>query len=223
MRNNLKSKFVIIIDSGHGISSEKSAKFSPLLEKNMNIPSEFCSDGRFREARFNRVVAKDVVDILKSYGYDARLLVTEEKEDVSLSTRIAHVNNICNKVGSGNVLLVSVHANADGYGNNWTSANGWEIWTTPGQNNSDILATFIFNRMKRNAPNLKMRTDYSDKDPDKESKFYIIKNANCPACLSENCFYTSRNDIQWMTSEIGLQAIVRSHVEGIIDFINYKS
>lgn len=220
--DDYKKKFVCVIDSGHGISTETSAKFSPKLDSNMNIPAEFCSGGRFREVRFNRVVAKDVVAILNEYGYDARMLVTEEKEDVALSTRVNRVNDICKKYGSRNVILVSVHANASGYGNEWNSANGWEVWTSKGQNNSDIMATFIFNRMKRNAPSLKMRTDYTDNDPDKESDFYIIKNANCPACLTENCFYTNKEDLVWMTSELGQQAIVRSHVEGIIDFINYK-
>lgn len=223
MADNLKSKFVLLIDSGHGKNTSEKQKFSPLIESSMIIPQEFIYKGRFRECLFNRVVAKEVVDILQSYGYDARMLVTEEYEDVALSTRVARVNNICKKVGAGNVVLVSIHANANGYGNEWTSANGWEVWTTPGQNNSDILATMIYNRMKKNAPNLKMRTDYTDKDPDKESNFYIIKNANCPACLTENCFYTSKSDLLWMTSELGLQAIVRSHVEGIIDFVNYKS
>ena len=188
----------------------------------MNIPQEFCYKGRMREALFNRIVAKDVVSILKGYGYDARMVVTEEYDDVALSVRVKRVNDICKAVGSGNVLMVSIHANASGYGNEWNSACGWEVWTTPGQNNSDIMATFIFNRMKRNAPSLKMRIDYSDKDPDKESQFYIIKNVDCPACLTENCFYTNRSDLAWMTSPIGQQAIVRSHVEGIIDFINYK-
>lgn len=203
--SDIKNKFKVIIDSGHGFSSCEKQKFSPVLNSSMNIPSDFVYKNRFREALFNRYVAKDVVDILKTYGYDARMLVTEEKEDVSLKTRVARVNNICKQYGAGNVLLVSVHANASGYGNDWAeSATGWEIYTTRGQTNSDILATCIFNRMKRNAPNLKMRTDYTDKDPDKESDFYIIKNANCPACLTENCFYTSKSDLQWITSEIGL-------------------
>jgi hypothetical protein len=74
----MKKDYTIFIDSGHGISTELKQKFSPKLNESMNIPKEFTSENRFREGRFNREVAKDLVACLKGLGYDTRMLVTEE-------------------------------------------------------------------------------------------------------------------------------------------------
>ena len=66
-----------------------------------------------------------------------------------------------------------------------------------------------------------MRSDYSDGDPDKESKFYVLVHTNCPAILTENFFYTNKEELKYLTSDEGLYRIQRTHIEGIIDFINY--
>lgn len=217
---NLKNNIVLCIDSGHGIQTETKAKYSPLLG-NLQIPSEFCSYNRFRECRFNRSIAKELVDTLKAYGIDARMVVTEEVQDISLSTRVARVNKICDEVGAANVIMVSIHANANGYGTEWNAANGWEIYTTPGKTNSDVLATFIYNRAVKNFPGRKMRPDWIDGDPDKEAKFTVIAGTKCPAVLTENFFYTNQDDLLYLSSDEGRQAIIRTHVEGILDYINW--
>ena len=217
-------KFVIFFDPGHGISSELKQKFSPVIPKDMHVPAEFMSGGRFREGRFNREIAKELVDILKStYNLDARLTVTEDVTDISLTERVRRVNRVCNQIGAGNVIMISIHANAFGYGNEWTSANGWEIYTTPEKTNSDILATYIFNRAKKNfTENRRFRTDYSDGDPDKEAKFAVIKGTKCPSCLTENFFYTNKDDLSFISSEVGRQEIIRTHIEGIIDYLRSR-
>jgi N-acetylmuramoyl-L-alanine amidase len=218
----MKQDYTIFIDSGHGITTELKQKFSPRLNEDMNIPKVFTSDGRFREGRFNRDIAKDLVASLKGLGYDARMLVTEEKEDVSLAERCRRVNAVCNEKGASKVILVSIHANAFGTGNEWTTAKGWEVWTSPGETKADKLATFIYNRAKQIVfPGKSMRSDFCDGDPDKESKFYILVHTNCPAVLTENFFYTNKCDLMYMTSDVGRHHIVRTHVEGICDFINW--
>ena len=52
--------------------------------------------------------------------------------------------------------------------------------------------------------------------------FYIIKKAYCPAVLTENFFYDNKDDLKYLTSEEGIHAVVRTHVEGIIDYVNSK-
>lgn len=217
---NLKEKIVVFFDPGHGIQTELKQKFSPLLG-NMDVPVDYCSNGRFREGRFNRSIALELIDTMKAYGIDARITVPEEKTDVALSTRVARVNKICNEVGAANVIMVSIHANANGYGTEWNAANGWEIYTTPGKTNSDILATFIYNRAVKNFPGRKMRPDWSDGDPDKEAKFTVIAGTKCPAVLTENFFYTNQDDLLYLSSDEGRQAIIRTHVEGILDYIDW--
>ena len=211
---------IILIDNGHGINTEKNGKFSPLIkDSGINIPNEFISGGRFREWKYNRVIAKQIVDSLKSMGYDSRLVVPEDT-DISLSERIRRINTICNKVGAKNVLLVSIHSNAKGNGTSWQDAKGWEAYTTKGKTKSDALAEFLYKRADNNLLGKKIREDKSDGDRDKETDFYIIKKAYCPAVLTENFFYDNKDDLKYLTSEEGVHGVVRLHIEGIIDYIN---
>lgn len=210
---------VILIDNGHGSNTEQNGKFSPLLESDMKIGNEFTSKGRFREWKYNRVISNLIVDKLKGLGYDARLVVKEDK-DISLSERVRRINTICNKEGAANVLLISVHANAVGDGSKWMNGKGWEAYTTRGKTKSDTLAEFLYKRASKNMDGRKIREDWTDGDRDKEANFYIIKKSYCPAVLTENFFYDNKDDLEYLTSDEGVHAVVRTHVEGIIDYIN---
>ena len=211
---------IILIDNGHGSNTEQNGKYSPKLTADMNIGSEFTNGGRFREWKYNRVIAKQIVDKLKSMNYDARLVVPEDK-DISLSERIRRINTICNKEGAGNVLMISVHSNAKGNGTAWENAKGWEAYTTRGKTKSDKLADFLYARADKNLDGRKIREDWTDGDRDKEADFYMIKKSYCPAVLTENFFYDNKDDLEYLTSDEGVHGVVRLHVEGIIDFINY--
>lgn len=211
---------IILIDNGHGSNTEQNGKYSPKLTSDMKIGSEFTGGGRFREWKYTRVIAKGVVDTLTDMGYDARLVVPENT-DASLAERIRRINTICNKNGAGNVLLISVHSNAKGNGVNWENAKGWEAYTTRGKTKSDILAEYLYKRADKNLEGRKIREDWSDGDRDKEADFYIIKKAYCPAVLTENFFYDNKDDLEYLTSSVGVQGVIRLHVEGIIDFIKH--
>ena len=210
---------IILIDNGHG--NNTLGKQSPLLDESIKVADEFTEKKRFKEWKYTRVIAKQVVDKLKSMDYDARLVVTEDT-DVSLSERIRRVNTICNKEGAGNVLLISVHANAVGDSSQWMQGKGWEAYTTRGETISDKLAEFLYKRADSNIKGRKIREDWTDGDRDKEADFYVIKKAPCAAVLTENFFYDNKDDLQYLTSEEGIHAVVRLHIEGIIDFVKYK-
>lgn len=210
---------IILIDAGHGQNTQQSGKFSPKLDESMNIGKEFTDGGRFREWKYNRVIANGVVTTLKSMGYDARL-VTPEDKDASLAERIRRINTICNKEGASNVMLISVHSNAVGNGSKWMEAKGWEAYTTRGKTKSDTLAEYLYKRADKNLEGRKIREDWTDGDRDKEADFYIIKKAYCPAVLTENFFYDNKDDLKYLTSDVGVQGVIRLHVEGIIDFID---
>jgi N-acetylmuramoyl-L-alanine amidase len=209
---------IILIDNGHGSNTEQNGKFSPLLDDSIKVGSEFTNKGRFREWKYNRIIADMVVTKLKAMGYDARLLVPEDT-DISLSERVRRVNTICNKVGAANVVLISVHANAVGNGSQWMTGKGWEAYSTRGKTKSDMLTEFLYKRADGNVKGRKIREDWSDGDRDKEADFYIIKKAYCPAVLTENFFYDNKDDLKYMVSEEGIHAVVRLHVEGIVDYV----
>lgn len=209
---------IILIDNGHGDNTL--GKQSPILkDSGLDISSEFTEKGRFKEWKYTRVIASMISEKLKSMGYDARLVVTEDK-DISLAERIRRVNTICNKVGASNVLLISVHANAVGDSSQWMNGKGWEAYTTRGKTKSDILAEFLYKRASKNMDGRKIREDWTDGDRDKEADFYIIKKSYCPAVLTENFFYDNKDDLKYLTSDEGIHAVVRTHIEGIIDYIN---
>lgn len=193
---------VILLNPGHGWNT--SGKRSP--------------DGSLEEWKYVREICKRIKNILKEYGWDTRLVVNEDY-DVSLSKRADRINDICNAYGSGNVLVIDVHINAAGNGSSWTKANGWECWTTIGQNNSDKLATELYNAAKMNMPEVTMRTDMTDGDMDKEKNFTVIYLAKCPAVLTENLFMDNKSECEWLLSEKGKETITNIHVDGILKYI----
>lgn len=207
---------IILIDPGHGYNTK--GKQSPVLDASMDIWSIYTEDGRFKEYLYNRIIAEELEAMLKVMGYDARLIVTEHN-DVPLKERVDRVNRVCNSEGTSNVILVSIHANAAGNGTDWSSARGWECYTTPGTTKSDRLAECLYERAAENFKGMKIRRDLSDGDSDKEANFYIIRNTKCPAVLTENFFYDNKEDLKYMTSDLGHYEVLKTHVQGIVDYI----
>lgn len=63
-------------------------------------------------------------------------------------------------------------------------AEGYEVYTAPGQTRSDRVATIMFPCLGSSCPG-PGRKDLSDGDPDKESKFYVLVHTRAPAILIE--------------------------------------
>ena len=102
---------------------------------------------------------------MKKRGFDAERIVTEEN-DISLSERCRRVNSICDRVGTKNVIFVSIHCNAAGNGSQWMNARGWEAWTSVGQTAADKMADCLYKAAEET--DFKIRKDTTDGDPDKE-------------------------------------------------------
>ena len=192
----------ILIDNGHGQST----------------PGKRSPDGRFLEFQFNRTIAKQIVDDLRDRGYDAELLVPED-DDVPLKDRCKRVNDIVAREGKQNVILISIHANAFGNGKEWTSPSGWSVYTSKGQTKADDLAEQLAKAAIKNLPQMKMRAEKSDGDLDYEETFYSLKHTACPAVLTENGFYTNKEDLAILESREGRRAITDLHVEGIVEHL----
>ena len=192
----------ILIDNGHGI--ETPGKRSP--------------DGVLREYAWNRLIASRIVDRLLSLGLDAELLVPEER-DISLPERCRRVNQWCRQMGKDNVFLISIHCNAAGRGDRWLSARGWCAYTTRGNTRADALATSLYAAAQAHLPGHRLRTDYTDGDPDQEAAFYLLRHTICPAVLTENLFMDNHSDCAFLLSPEGQQALVDLHVDGIIRYL----
>ena len=195
----------IFIDNGHGLMT--AGKRSP--------------DGQFREPFYNREIARRVVSDLRDRGLDAELLVPED-DDISLAERVRRVNTACFLLGKQNVILVSIHVNAAGNGSKWLNATGWSVYTCKGQTESDRLAEILCEAAIKNFPGRRIRTDFSDGDSDWEEGFYILRKSWCPAVLTENFFMDSKSDLEYLQSRVGKQAVVDTHVEGIVEYLCSK-
>ena len=195
------STMKILIDNGHGIQTK--GKRSP--------------DGTLLEYAYTRELARRIVSILQSRGYDSELLVPED-DDIPLSERVRRTNAHCQALGKSNVILISLHLNAAGDGTKWMNATGWSCYTCKGQTESDRLADCLYKAAEQILKNQVIRTDYArDGDADWEENFYILRHSLCPAVLTENFFMDSRTDFEYLQSEAGKQAVVDTHVEGIIE------
>ena len=173
-----------------------------------------------REYLYAREISDDIVRELVKRGYDAERIV-KENVDVSLSERARRVNEVCGKLGTSNVLLISVHCNAAGNGD-WLNARGWSAYTSKGQTKADKLADCLYSVAESVFVGQRIRKDLSDGDPDWEENFYILNKTKCPAVLTENFFQDNKDDVAFLLSPEGKQQIVKVHVEGIIKYLeNY--
>lgn len=209
--NNFKT--VILIDNGHGENT--GGKRSPYSLYGIKPELDFY------EYKWNREIAGRIVTRLRNLGYDARLLVPEIR-DISLSERANRANKICNEVGTANVILISVHANAAGNGKEWKNAQGWCAFTTKGKTKSDVLSECLYDEAEKEFIGRRIRTDKTDGDRDWEENFTIIYKSWCPAVLTENFFYDNPDDTRYILSEEGKEKVVNVHVNGIIKYLNSK-
>ena len=188
----------ILLDPGHGL----------------NTPGKRSPDGTFLEAAYNREIAKYILAELQAKGYDAQLLVPET-EDIPLKERVRRANAICTALGKTNVILISIHVNAAGDGTQWMNATGWSCYTCKGKTQSDTLANCLYEAAIKNFPGKRIRTDYTDNDPDWEENFYILRHTHCPAVLIENFFMDNKQDLAYLLSQEGRRAIVETIIDGI--------
>lgn len=188
-----------ILDPGHGgmVNGQyvTPGKRSPLWD-----------DGtQYFEGVGNRDIVKRIAEHCDSMGVDYTVLV-EEDSDVSLKDRVQRVNALYTKYP--NAVLVSVHSN----GASVEQANGWEVFTSPGQTRSDQIAQVFFKEAHSYWPDRKMRKDESDGDADKEANFFVLKYTNCPAILTENFFHTNKVECDYLMSEKGRIDIAQMHI-----------
>ena len=196
-----KGNMIILLDNGHG--RETPGKRSP--------------DGRLREWEYARRIAAGIEAELLSRGYDAQRVV-EEDGDVPLSERCRRVNKICGSVGAGHVVLVSVHCNAAGNGREWANARGWGAYVGLNASaGSKQLARRLVEAAELHGQKVRR---YSPDSPWWPQDLAICRDTQCAAVLTENLFMDNREDVEYLLSETGKQAIVDLHVNGIIEYIN---
>ena len=194
---------IILLDPGHG----------------SNTPGKCSPDKSVYEWKLVREEAALIQVQLKALGFDARILVPEEK-DIPLSTRVARANKIWEENGKNKkgkyVFLISIHLNAAGNGQ-WMNAQGWTDWVAPNAGQSSRkLAQLLYCEAEK----LDLKGNRSvPKEKYWSANFYILKNTKCPAVLTENMFQDNKDDVEFILSKDGIDKLTKVHVEGIRKFV----
>lgn len=186
-----------------------------------STPGKCSPDGKFKEYEYSRRVCKEVKRQLENLGYFVIIDVEEDDLKMTQNQELRHRRDLVNSLHRKykNCIYVSIHVNAAGADGKWHNATGWEAYTSPGKTKADELATCLYKAAEKNLKGKKLRTDWTDKDIDKEANFYILKQTTCPAVLTENFFQDTKSDVEYLESEEGFNQIVKTHVEGIINFV----
>ena len=163
-----------------------------------------------QEADVALVISRQVANYLLNVGYEVKLTRTEweQEETDDLSYRTALANDW------GADIFISLHCNSAEN----PSAEGYEIWTSPGQTEGDRLATCIYKQIAAEFPDRAGRTDYSDGDPDKESRFYVLVHTDAPACLVEMAFISNDAEAALLADAAWQDRYARAIARGVTDY-----
>lgn len=162
----------IILDNGHGYNTAGKR-------------SDVYNGRTLYEYEFARDMVTRIKKLCDAEGIKVWVLVPE-LYDVPLAERCMRANNLY--ATNKDCILVSIHANAGG-------GTGFEVWTSVGETKADAIAQKWCDTIKEEFPKIKLRTDRSDGDDDKESGFYILKHTKMPAILCENLFMDNKADL----------------------------
>jgi len=214
------NKVCVILDPGHGASTP--GKCSPAA-----LQGDLCSPYYFKEYQWVREFGAILRDKLLEKDIRVEFTVLPNNDaDISLADRVFRTNQAIYKNNDCHCIFISLHVNAAGDGTEYKTARGYSIYSTKGENNSDILAACLLEHAKEELPKYGQKVRiYMSKymEEDFESNFYVIKGANCPAILIEHMFQDNKQDIKFLKSDEGKQILADIAVEGIIDFAKQKN
>ena len=186
-------KIFWILDNGHGFDTPGKHSLS-------------LSGGRqMKEYRFNREVVRHMIALLERENLRYHILVPEEN-DIPLSERVSRANklhkfHIC--------VLVAVHSNAYGDGSRFTVPRGIEThYYATSEMGRRIAAVF--------QENLVQVTGWRDRGI-RRGNFQILRDTLMPAILTENGFYTNREQLEYLLDPAWRKRIAEAHVEAITE------
>jgi len=187
---------LFIIDAGH--APQTPGKRSPKLE-----------DGRqLLEWRFTRAIARALCERLSRIGIANHELTPHVEEDIAPSSRASMANDIDTRVAVDTVL-VSIHANAHGNGAEFNDAHGVTVLHYPGSKRSAAIAQVF-------QDSIVAATGWHDRGIKGRGDLSILKHTHMPAVLTENGFYTHREQCEQLLTAETCDAIVQAHVDAIL-------
>lgn len=196
----MPSKYLWLLDNGHG------GVIDGLYQTEGKRSPRWDDDEILYEGEFNRAIVNRLTEMLTRDRIHY-VNIAPELEDISLNKRVKRANGYHEQ---GSCIYVSIHANAGG-------GKGYEVYTSPGETKSDKVATVFYDEFEKEFPNVRMRSDHSDGDVDKEANFYVLKNTRMPAILTENFFMDNVQECRdYLMSSEGRDRIALAHYQAIL-------
>lgn len=197
MSKNIQ-EYIICLDNGHG----------------EDTPGKCSPDKKLKEYAY----AREIVNILakKLRAKDIKIyIVTPEQTDISLRERCRRINKVCRE-NNNKVISISIHCNAAGSGASWNTASGWSVFVSKNASqNSKRLAQCLYQQAK----NYNLQGNRSvPKEQYWVQDLAMCRDTLCPAILTENMFQDNKQDVEFLLSEKGKQAIVDVHYNGILKY-----
>lgn len=193
-----KARYLWCLDNGHG--KKTAGKRSPKFE-----------DGKqLFEYEFNRDIVKKIMEKLDEIGVKYFNVVPEVDIDNFLEGRVARANN---KKSSLPKIFVSVHSNAFGR-SGWEPPSGIETWFFHTSRSGRAIASVFQKHLVEQLPTWKNRKLKSY--PGKK-QFYVLRNTSMPAVLTENGFYTNKEECRLLLKDSIRQKIADAHVAAILE------
>jgi len=178
------------IDVGHGPLTR--GKRTPRWE-----------NGKFmHEYEFNLAVAKKLERKLIKRGFKV-VRTYKEGIDLPLKSRVKIANDA--KVD----IFISIHANAYGMGG-WNTVTGIETYYSTGSRIGPRLAKTVHKELID-------ATGMVDRKV-KNARFYVIKNTDAPAILTESGFMTNKEDAKKLLDDGYREKIALAHAVGICKY-----
>ncbi|MCV9888117.1 N-acetylmuramoyl-L-alanine amidase [Metabacillus halosaccharovorans] len=178
----------IAIDAGHGYET----------------PGKRSVDG-LKEYEFNRAVAGEMKKLLEKYEGVTVLFTHSDQRDVPLNERTTKANK--EKVD----VFISIHANAHGNGNQWTSAEGIETYVyTTKPKTATRLAQMVQNELISS-------TKRKDRGV-KTANFHVLKATSMTAILCECGFMTNKEEAALLQTSSYRLTCSKAIVDAIVKY-----
>ena len=200
------SKILVLIDAGHGGIDAK-GNYTTAPSKMFKHPHF-----TFFEGVYNRQVAKKLAEKLQAEGIEFEF-VHHEIKDLSLSERYNFVNK---RSKERKCILFSIHGNAAAN----LGANYFSVWTSPGQTESDKIATILYQELQKEFPNERFSSQNEDGDVDWEANFAMVAKTICPAVLSENGFFSNEKQATKMLTDEWQNKVAQAHFNTVLKYIS---
>lgn len=198
------NNYVFVLDPGHGKHTD--GKKSPYWINNEGKKT------RLEEWEFNRNIARRVAAKLDEHGIEYIFTVHPDDEaDLRLFDRVKIANEYqTNK----EKVFISIHSNAapSGVGGWQETASGIETWHYYGSKKGRQIATIFQQYLTDVFPNWTDRGLRSKKT----GQFYVLRNTEMPAVLTENGFFNNRLQAQELMQESVRKNIAAAHVAAIL-------